>query len=78
MGSTAKCRVCGKEYTPCRTIAVNGVFRWQAVACSPECGAEYLKRIEASRSPKKIEGQHKRGKRTVMPLIDDNPDISID
>ena len=44
------CRVCGKEYEACRsTDRKAGVFRWQEVACSPECGAVYLKRIEESR-----------------------------
>ena len=38
------CRVCGKSYAACRTMSkAAGVFRWQEVACSPECGAEYLR-----------------------------------
>lgn len=46
-----KCRVCGKEYEYCHTVRrVAGVFRWQDVACSPECGASYLAQIEASRA----------------------------
>lgn len=45
-----KCRVCGKEYIACRTARqAAGVFRWQEVACSPECGSIYLARIEESR-----------------------------
>lgn len=45
-----KCRVCGKEYEACRTARhIAGVFRWQEVACSPECGSIYLARIEESR-----------------------------
>ena len=44
------CRVCGRAYTPCHSPALAaGVFRWQDVACSPECGAEYLARVMASR-----------------------------
>lgn len=44
------CRVCGKEYPPCRTAQRNpNVFHWQEVACSPECGEIYLKRILESR-----------------------------
>lgn len=45
------CRVCGKEYKACRSFAanINSVFRWQDVACSPECGAIYLARVNASR-----------------------------
>ena len=44
------CRVCGKDYEACRTVSkAVGVFRWQDVACSPECGAVYLRRINESR-----------------------------
>lgn len=51
-----KCRVCGKPYEACRTIRnVAGVFRWQEVACSPECGSIYLARIEESRKSKPVE-----------------------
>lgn len=46
------CRVCGKSYEACRTLSrAVGVFRWQEVACSPACGAEYLRRIAAARDP---------------------------
>lgn len=47
------CRVCGKAYEACRTMMnrTAGVFRWQEVACSPECGAEYLRRINEARNP---------------------------
>lgn len=49
--ATKKCRVCGKEYEACRTLRrVAGVFRWQDVACSPECGRVYLSKVEASRA----------------------------
>ena len=45
------CRVCGKEYEACHTLKrIAGVFRWQDVACSPECGSIYLAKIEASRA----------------------------
>ena len=43
------CRVCGKRYEACLSERYNGVFRWQDVACSPECGDEYLNRILVSR-----------------------------
>ena len=46
-----KCRVCGKEYEACHTIRpTSDYFRWQDVACSPECGAKYLADIMASRA----------------------------
>lgn len=43
------CRVCGNRYEACRTSKVSNTFRWQDVSCSPECGAEYLRRIKLSR-----------------------------
>ncbi len=46
-----KCRVCGKDYEACHTIRpTSDYFRWQDVACSPECGAKYLADIMASRA----------------------------
>ena len=48
--ATKKCRVCGKVYEACHTLRrVAGTFRWQDVACSPECGSIYLAKIEESR-----------------------------
>ena len=32
-----------------------GVFRWQEVACSPECGAEYLRRVQVARQESAVE-----------------------
>jgi hypothetical protein len=56
-----RCRVCGKTYEACRsTNRSASVFRWQEVACSPECGAVYLQRIEASRTPAEPEKKRKR------------------
>jgi len=46
---TKVCRVCGDTYEACRTSKVTNTFRWQDVSCSPECGAEYLRRIKLSR-----------------------------
>lgn len=49
--ATFKCRVCGKEYEACRNAKrIDGVFRWQDVACSPEHGATYLDLIRKSRA----------------------------
>ena len=65
-----KCRVCGKEYEACRSANRSaGVFRWQEVACSPECGAVYLQKIEESRghvAPKR----ERRKKITENVLVD--------
>lgn len=44
------CRVCGRSYEACRTVNNTlGVFRWQEVACSPECGSVYLQKLNESR-----------------------------
>ena len=45
------CKVCGKEYEACHTLRpnLNNEFRWQEVACCPEHGAEYLKKVLAAR-----------------------------
>jgi hypothetical protein len=51
--ATLKCRVCGKEYEACRNAKrIDGVFRWQDVACSAEHGAIYLDLIRKSRAKK--------------------------
>lgn len=60
-----KCRVCGKEYEACRSAnRAAGVFRWQEVACSPECGSIYLQQINESRgiadARKKNSSKHRR------------------
>lgn len=66
------CRVCGKQYEACRTAKKNiGVFQWQDVACSPECGAEYLRRVNEARNPapkveKKVENTPKRKQRRTV------------
>ena len=45
------CRVCGKSYEACHSMKRNAeTFHWQEVACSPECGSEYFRRIEESRN----------------------------
>lgn len=45
------CRVCDKEYEMCATARrVDGVFRWQEVACSPDCGEKYLAAVLRGRA----------------------------
>lgn len=45
-----QCRVCGKDYEYCHTFKRTTLFRWQDVACSPECGNIYFERVLAARS----------------------------
>lgn len=50
-----KCKVCDIEYEYCHTARRTAdVFRYQDVACSPECGAIYFERIEKSRAGESI------------------------
>jgi hypothetical protein len=49
---TVPCRVCGKLFVPCNKSSRSlGAFNYRSVACSPECGAEYLRRVQAARNP---------------------------
>lgn len=49
--ATKICKVCGEPYEYCHTFRrVEGVFRWQDVACSPEHGSIYLAEVRASRN----------------------------
>lgn len=49
--ATRICKVCGKEYEYCHTLRrIEGIFRYQDVACCPEHGSVYLAEIEASRA----------------------------
>lgn len=52
---TRICKICGKEYEYCKTWLSQDKFRWQDVACSPECGSKYFALIEASRTGKPID-----------------------
>lgn len=41
------CRVCGKEYSVCRSSRLEtNAFNWREVACSPECGMKYFQMVE--------------------------------
>lgn len=47
---TRICKNCGKTYEACRTAPSDpGVYRWQDVACSPQCGAAYLAAVLKAR-----------------------------
>jgi hypothetical protein len=75
------CRVCGKEYEACHTLRPNldNEFRWQEVACSPECGQAYLRAVliargelvedapaEAEEAPEKTTTKKSRAKKTAI------------
>lgn len=47
---TAVCRVCGKQFVPCnKSSASLGAFNYHSIACSSECGVEYLRRVQEAR-----------------------------
>lgn len=72
-----KCRVCGKSYEACHTARhIAGVFRWQEVACSPECGGIYLAKIEESRKVKPVEVKDEKvvEETKVIEFIEDDDD----
>lgn len=55
---TVQCRICGKSFVPCnKTSNSIGAFNYRSVACSPECGAEYLRRVRDSRKSKNLNGE---------------------
>lgn len=78
------CRVCGKEYDACRNVNnAPGVFRWQEMCCSPECGDIYLARVIASRTPvvekapkrtKKVKTEQASVEPIDEPVVEENSD----
>ena len=78
--NTAPCRVCGKEFVPCgKSSAEIGAFNYREVACSPECGQEYLRRVLAARSPKVTPTNNVKGNELVIPsnTLEDKEDIEV-
>jgi hypothetical protein len=52
---TKPCRVCGKEFVPCKDCVNDYVaFHWREVACSEECGKEYLRQVMEARNVEPI------------------------
>lgn len=70
-----KCRVCGKEYEACHTLKhTAGVFRWQEVACSQECGSIYLAAIRESRKTNQVSGTEAKNVKPVPTFIEEDID----
>lgn len=66
-----QCRVCGKDYEPCHSTKLQpGVFRWREVACSPECGAIYLQRIQESRGVLPKDDKKLRSKKRTVKSVE--------
>ena len=57
------CKVCGASYEACHTLKREiDPFRWQDIACSPECGEKYFRQVMESRRPA---AKQKRAKAVV-------------
>lgn len=71
MTQKKQCRVCGRDYEPCHSTKLQpGVFRWREVACSPECGAIYLQRIQESRGLLPKEEKKARSKKRLAEPVE--------
>ena len=69
-GKKKVCRVCGKEYDACKSARTgNSVFNWREVACSPECGAKYLRQVEQARSGASAKKAPKVEKKVEKPVV---------
>ena len=77
MGRNKICRVCGKEYIPCRSIRpADDVFNWRAIACSPQCGEEYFKQVAIARGDVPPEDPDKNKKKPKKESVfDKNAEI---
>ncbi len=74
---TKVCKICGKEYECCQTNRrVEGVFRWQDVACCVEHAQEYLDLIVKSRTPESVESAEEVPAQTDEPEVDSKKKVS--
>lgn len=72
---TAVCRVCGKQFVPCnKSSASLGAFNYHGIACSPECGAEYLRRVQEAR---KQSEQNETTELARQISIDESADVNV-
>lgn len=59
------CKVCGKEYEYCHTLRKDNPFRWQDVACCPEHGRIYFKKVMDARNKESAEAEKETQTDTV-------------
>lgn len=72
---TIPCRICGKLFVPCnKTSRALGAFNYREVACSPECGSEYFRRVEAARQQSSINPQDAKASTDDVKVEDDKKD----
>lgn len=67
----AKCKICGREFTPCRT---DTPLNWRRVACCAEHGAIWFEKIEKARSSQPgVEASHNEELQSLLAV--DNVDV---
>ena len=68
-----------KTYMGCRSVK-NGdnIFRWQEVACSPECGVEYLRRVNEARNPVSAPVEENAAEQELAEVFEGVEDIEED
>lgn len=72
---TIACRVCGKQFVPCnKSSASLGAFNYHSIACSPECGAEYLRRVQVARNQSE---QEETAELAGQISIDETADVNV-
>ena len=72
---TAVCRVCGKQFVPCnKSSASLGAFNYHSIACSSECGVEYLRRVQEAR---KQSEQNETAELAVQISIYETADVNV-
>lgn len=71
-----QCRVCGKDYEYCHSCRRGDVtFRWQEVACSPECGRVYFDQILRERRQLPLSAQSAPPISHITDTLIDDEDI---
>lgn len=76
-----QCRVCGKNFIPCRISETElEAFNYKSICCSAECGAEYFEQVRIAREePQKIvETKPKKSKKDkveVEPVVIENDNV---
>lgn len=77
--NTVPCRVCGKIFVPCNKPSSSlGAFNYHSIACSPECGAEYFRRVQAARQQPTEQSVPDAKVSTDEPLVSSDKDTEIE
>jgi hypothetical protein len=74
------CKICGCEYEACHTQRPysNGEFRWQDVACCPEHGQEYLRKVLIARGELREDPAVQPEKKAEEPVKQPEPEQTVE